>query len=188
MAERHARVCPWWIGYLLACPLRRLRNDPVQLLSPYVRPGMTVLEPGPGMGFFTLDMARLVGPQGLVVAVDIQPRMLARLERRAAQQALLGRIQTRLAREDSLGLADLAGEVDFVLAFAVVHEMPSPAWFFREVSGPMKPGARILVAEPKGHVKLPAFEEELAAAAPEGLSVVERPVIGGNLAAVLRKV
>ncbi len=186
MAERH-RVCPWWIGYLLACPLRRLRNDPVQILSPYVRPGMTVLEPGPGMGFFTLDLARLVGPEGLVVAVDIQARMLARLERRAAKEALLDRIQTRLARKDSLGLADLAGKVDFVLAFAVVHEMPTPAWFFREVTIPMKAGASLFLAEPKGHVKPAAFEEELAAASSEGLSIVERPLIGGNLSAVLRK-
>ena len=70
------RVCPWWLGYLLASPLRRLMQDPVKVVAPYVREGMTVLEPGPGMGFFTLELARLVGPSGRVVAVDIQPRML----------------------------------------------------------------------------------------------------------------
>ena len=62
-------VCPWWLGYVLASPLRRLFLDPVKLLSPYVQAGMTVLEPGPGMGFFTLELARLVGPAGRVVAV-----------------------------------------------------------------------------------------------------------------------
>jgi len=67
-------VCPWWLGYVLASPLRRLFLDPVKLLSPYVQAGMTVLEPGPGMGFFTLELARLVGPAGRVVAVDIQPK------------------------------------------------------------------------------------------------------------------
>jgi hypothetical protein len=41
------RVCPWWIGYLLASPLRRwLGQDPAKILSPYVREGMTILEPG----------------------------------------------------------------------------------------------------------------------------------------------
>jgi len=51
------KVCPWWLGYLLACPLRRLSQDPGRILAPYVRGGMAVLEPGPGMGFFTLKLA-----------------------------------------------------------------------------------------------------------------------------------
>lgn len=53
------------MGYLLASRLRRwMEGDPTQILSPYVREGMTVLEPGPGMGFFTIPMARLVGERG----------------------------------------------------------------------------------------------------------------------------
>jgi len=57
------RVCPWWLGYFLASPVRRwlMREDPAQILAPYVREGMTVLEPGPGMGFFTLELAMRVG-------------------------------------------------------------------------------------------------------------------------------
>ncbi len=58
------RVCPWWLGYLLASRLRRLWEDPRTILAPYVREDMTVLEPGPGMGFFTLELARLVGSSG----------------------------------------------------------------------------------------------------------------------------
>ena len=65
------RVCPWWLGYCLICPL--------QILAPYVHDGMTVLEPGSGMGFFTLELARLVVASGRVIAVDIQPKMLERL-------------------------------------------------------------------------------------------------------------
>ena len=79
------RVCPWWLGYFLASPLRRLLQDPVAITKPYVREGMTVLEPGPGMGFFTLEMARQVGASGRVVAVDVQPRMIAGLKRRLAK-------------------------------------------------------------------------------------------------------
>ena len=62
MAEH--RVCPWWVGYILASPIRKLTHDPAGILAPFVRAGMTVLEPGPGMGFFTLELARLVGPTG----------------------------------------------------------------------------------------------------------------------------
>jgi tRNA A58 N-methylase Trm61 len=47
-----------------------------EILEPCGQQGMTVLEPGPGMGFFTTELARMVGPQGRVVAIDVQPRML----------------------------------------------------------------------------------------------------------------
>ncbi len=58
------RVCPWWLGYLLVNPLRKLLYKPENILKPYIHEGMTVLEVGSGMGFFTLPMARLVGRIG----------------------------------------------------------------------------------------------------------------------------
>jgi len=181
-------VCPWWIGFLLASPLRRwLQGDPGNLLAPYVRPGMLVLEPGPGMGFFTLEIARLVGAKGRVIAVDIQPKMLAALRRRANNAGFGERIGTRLAAPESLGVADLAGCVDFVLAFAMVHEMPSAARFFAETAAAAKNGATMLLAEPSGHVKEAAFEGELAEAAKAGFALVERISIRRSRAAMLRR-
>jgi ubiquinone/menaquinone biosynthesis C-methylase UbiE len=96
---------------MLASPLRRMlsRQHPQKLMAPYVREGMTVLEPGPGMGFFSLELARRVGSTGRLVAVDIQPRMLSSWERRAARAQLQQQVQTRLATPESLGIADLAG-------------------------------------------------------------------------------
>jgi ubiquinone/menaquinone biosynthesis C-methylase UbiE len=162
------RVCPWWIGYLLASPIRRLAYDPGKLLDGHVREGMTVLEPGPGMGFFTLELARLVGSSGRVIAVDIQSRMLDGLRRRAAKAGLLDRVETRLASPDSLGIGDLDGRVDFTLAVAMVHEMPSAGLFFQEAARASKPGARLLLVEPSGHVKESEFEAELEAARAAG--------------------
>lgn len=182
------RVCPWWLGYFLISPLRRWFNeDPLKVLAPYVRDGMTVLEPGPGMGFFTLDLARLVGPSGRVVAVDLQPKMLERLRRRAAKAGLLERISIRQAEKKSLGVADLRGQVDFVLVFAVAHELPAAAPFFAEVAATMKPGARLLFAEPAGHVKLPKFQAEIQAAADAGLKSLEEPSIRRSHAVLLAK-
>lgn len=86
-------VCPWWLGYFLVGPLRRLWQDPVKVVQPYVTSGMTALEPGPGMGFFTLELARLVGKDSRVVAVDIQPKMLAAPRRRAERAGLLEHIE-----------------------------------------------------------------------------------------------
>jgi SAM-dependent methyltransferase len=180
-------VCPWWLGYLLASPIRRIFNPPAKLLAGHVRPGMTVLEPGPGMGFFTLELARLVGDSGRVIAVDVQSRMLDGLRRRAAKAGVLGRLDARLAASDSLGLADLAGAVDFTLACAVVHELPAADRFFREAAQASKPGARLLLVEPAGHVTASAFDAELQAARDAGFTVVESPSVRRSHAALLER-
>lgn len=180
-------VCPWWIGYLLLGPWRRMLQHPAQILAPYVHSGMTVLEPGPGMGFFTLDLARLVGPSGRVVAVDVQSRMLDVLGRRAAKAGLADRVATRRVEASSLGVGDLTGQVDLVLAFAVVHEFPDAQNFFAEAAASLRPGGALLFAEPSGHVSASAFEDELRAAASAGLSVQGRPTIRSSRAALLVK-
>jgi len=181
-------VCPWWIGYLLASPVRRwLGQDPVEILSPYVREGMTVLEPGPGMGFFTLPLARLVGHSGRVIAVDLQPKMIENLKRRAAKANLLDRIDARVTSAETMGIGDLQEKVDFTLAFAVVHEFPDAGHFFAEVARASKQNARMLLAEPRGHVRDERFQAELKTAATVGLVATEPPAIPRSLAALLAK-
>lgn len=181
------RVCPWWLGYFLASPVRRwISDDPAKLLAPYVHDGMTVLEPGPGMGYFTLELASLVGSTGRVIAVDIQPRMIANLKRRARKAGLLDRIDLRLVSADSLGVNDLAGKVDFTLAFALVHEMPSAAHFFKEAAQASKPGGTLLLAEPSGHVKEDEFAAEVKDAAAAGFMVTAHPRVRRCRAALLR--
>jgi len=182
------RVCPWWLGYLLASPVRRwIFENPREILQPYVRQGMTIFEPGPGMGFFTLELARLAGNSGRVIAVDVQPRMIAGLKRRAAKAGLQDRIDARVVASDSMGVSDLAGKVDFTLAFAMVHEMPSASRFFEEVAEVSKPGATLLLAEPRGHVTQPEFDAELQEAAKVGFTVQEHPSIRRSHAALLKK-
>jgi tRNA A58 N-methylase Trm61 len=178
-------VCPWWLGYFLLGPLRRWFQDPGQILREHVRPGMTVLEPGPGMGFFTLELARIVGPHGRVVAVDVQERMLAVLRRRAERAGVGSRIETRLVTGDGLGVGDLAGKVDFVLAFALVHEVPDPVSFFGQVTQALKPSGKVLLAEPRGHVSEAKFEKTLNEAAATGLRVAHLQAIFRSRAAVL---
>ncbi len=181
------RVCPWWLGYWLICPLRRRGQNPRQILAPYVHEGMTVLEPGSGMGFFTLDLARLVGTAGRVVALDVQPKMIERLRRRAAKAGLVDRLDARLVSPETLGITDLRGSVSFTLAFAVVHEFPHAGRFFAEVAAGSKPGASLLLAEPKGHVKRPEFNAELEAASEAGFELVDRLSIRHMHAALLIK-
>jgi ubiquinone/menaquinone biosynthesis C-methylase UbiE len=180
-------VCPPWVGYLLANPLRRLFQKPEQILAGLVTPGMTVLEVGPGMGFFTLPMARMVGPEGRVVAVDVQEAMLRGLRRRAERAGLSERVITRVCPPTSLDVADFAGKVDFALVYAVVHELPNAGHFFAEVAEALKPGAQCLLGEPAGHVSAEAFAVTLETAQRAGLRVVAEPRIRGSRSALLRK-
>lgn len=182
------RVCPWWVGYFLASPLRRLVHSPATILRPFVSEGMTVVEPGPGMGFFTMELARLVGPRGRVVAIDVQPKMLVELQRRAREAGLLDRIDTRQGPGDAMGLDDLKGQVDFVLAFAVVHELPSAERFFAEVSTVLKSSCRILLAEPHFQVPEKEFAATLQLADKHSFRVNSRPAIRWTRSAILVKV
>jgi ubiquinone/menaquinone biosynthesis C-methylase UbiE len=181
------RVCPAWLGHMLACPLRRLIHKPEAILRPYLDPGMTVLEIGPGMGFFSVPMAEMVGPSGRIICVDVQPKMLQGLQRRAKKAGVAERIVTRVCSERSLGVDDLAGHVDFALAFAVAHEVPDARPLFLEVQRALKPGASCLIAEPRGHVSSGAFKQTLLFAPEAGLEQTGQPAITRCHTALVRK-
>lgn len=181
------RVCPWWIGYLLLSPIRRLGQNPNTLLGPHVRRGMTVLDVGCAMGFFTLDLARLVGEDGRVVAVDLQERMLRALTKRATRRGLATRIEYRICGDDDLGIDDLSCSVDFALAFAVVHEVPDQARFLDQVRNALRPGARLLLSEPSGHVGQQEFNDTVAAAEGTGFEIVDRPAIRRSRSVLLQR-
>jgi SAM-dependent methyltransferase len=167
--------------------LRRLLYDPQAILKPYVVERMTVLEPGPAMGFFTLELARLVGPKGRVIAIDVQPKMLDGLMRRARKANLAERIDARRAMGDRLGIDELQGAVDFALAFAMVHEAVRADILLGDIHDALKPAAKLLLAEPKGHVSADAFEATLAAASEAGFKLESRPAIRRSHAAVLTR-
>ena len=180
-------VCPFWVGYLLALPIRKFAHNPRTILAPYVREGMTVLDVGCAMGFFSLPLARMVGPTGEVICVDIRRKMLQALEARARKAGLLERIRTRVCRQESLELQDQAGRIDFTLAFFVVHEVPDPSRFLSEIHAAAKPGGYLLVAEPVGHVRARDFEKTLSAALQSGFEPAQAPKIRRTRVALLRK-
>lgn len=186
MSDGHG-VCPWWLGYLLVNPLRRLYESPERLLQPHVRPGMTVVEPGCGMGYFTLPLARLVGPGGRVVCVDLQEKMVAGLLRRARRAGLHDRITVSVCRADDLGLSRFRGSADIAVAIHMVHEVPDPARLFAQLYDVLRPGGVLLVLEPRGHVSPGAFQRTLALAREARFVESNEPVAGRGPGALLRK-
>lgn len=188
MAEHeHGRLCPWWLGWFHLSPLRRWLQHPETILGPLVKEGMTVMDVGPGMGFFSLPMAGMVGEGGKVVCVDVQERMLKTLKKRAAKAGLADRIETRLCGSDSLGIDDLEGRIDFVLSFAVVHEVPDRQGLISQIYRALKAKGQWLLAEPGAHLKREMFLEILAAAKSCGLETLESPPIKRYYTALLRK-
>lgn len=88
MPNESHHVCPWWVGYFLINPLRKLSEDPEKIFTPYIKPGMTVIDYGCAMGYFSLPLAKMTGPSGKVRCFDIQERMLKKLGQRARKRNL----------------------------------------------------------------------------------------------------
>ena len=181
------KVCPVWIGYLLASPLRKLFENPKKILGPYVEAGMKVLDFGCAMGFFSLPLARMVGANGKVICVDVQEKMIKTLEKRAQKAGLSDRIETHICHRNSLDLDNLVEEIDFALAFAVVHEVPDASPFFSEIYEIIKPTGKLLLAEPKGHVSSKDFEISVSVAQQHGFKVIDNPKIPRGRAVLLGK-
>lgn len=174
------RVCPWWLGYLLASPIRKLYYNPENILKAYVRERMMVLEVGSGMGFFTLPLARLVGENGHVVCVDLQGKMIRVVKKRATKAGLIARIELRVNTPASVGIDDLLEKVDFALIFAVLHEVPDAKQFLLEIHRSLRKGGSLLFSEPAGHVSREEFGGTLATAQTLGFRIVDSPKIRGS--------
>ena len=99
-----AHVCPWWCArFSINNPLRRLVHDPEKIVGPYVRPGMFIMDVGCGVGWFSVPMAKMVGDQGRVIAVDLQQQMLDTLWRRAEKAGVTRPHQEAQVRAGSPG-------------------------------------------------------------------------------------
>jgi ubiquinone/menaquinone biosynthesis C-methylase UbiE len=161
-APKSHGICPWWMGYALICPLRRLVEDPMHLLAPLVTPGTRVLDFGASMGYFSIPAARLAGSQGQVVCVDLSAKALAALRRRARRAGVAARIETVLSQGDASWVEGRAEVFDVALAMHVLHELPDAKIGLARIAAALRPGGKLLVAEPRGHVSETLFDEEIA--------------------------
>lgn len=177
-------ICPVERSGRLDSKFRRWLHNPQKILRPYVKEGMEVLEVGCGPGFFTLDIARMAGKNGQVVAVDLQEGMLEIVREKIRGSGLEGNIVLHKCEADRLGVS---GSFDLVFLFYVVHEVPDRRALFRELVGLLKDGGLVYVEEPPFEVSGKAFEETLRIAGDAGLEVVERPKRFPDKVAVLRK-
>jgi SAM-dependent methyltransferase len=139
----HYTGAPWLVRE------SRQREEDCRLLleALEIKQGQRICDLGCGNGFYTLELARRVGPDGIVYAVDIQPEMLRMLARRAAE-ADLANIRPILGTVVDPRLPK--GEVDLVLCIDVYHEFSHPELMLARIRESLSPEGRLALAEFRG--------------------------------------
>ncbi len=107
-------------------------------------PGATVLDVGAGTGYWTLPLSKLVGPEGRVMAVDVEPLMVDDLRRLVQERGLTN---VEVVQSDELHIPLEDGIADVALLGFVLHEPPDPVAFLQEVARLLKPGGRVAILE-----------------------------------------
>jgi ubiquinone/menaquinone biosynthesis C-methylase UbiE len=135
--------CPASFCWVVNNPIRRWYMRPV-LDRLGIRPGERVLELGPGPGAFTIEAARRTEPGGRLVAVDIQPAMIAALEQRV-RESMLTNVETHVA--DAYHLPMDEGSVDRAFLVTVLPEIPDRKRALNEIRRVLKPGGVLSITE-----------------------------------------
>lgn len=181
-AAAASSVCPWWLIRGFDNPLRRLVQKPEKILEGLVGCGDHCMDLGCGIGYFTIPMARMVGPSGSVTAVDLQPEMLEGVKRRAGRNDLLSRIRLHVSTPFSLQMNEA---FDFILAFWMLHEVPDQFGMLREIHALLATGGRFLLVEPRVHVSAAAFRRSVSIAEAVGFAKKSEPRIFFSRAVLL---
>lgn len=145
MGRRIARTMHYdGAGWLVRESREREEECSKLLKALQIEPAQTVCDLGCGNGFYTLRLAKLVGPQGLVWAVDIQPEMLELLDERAKTRGVTN-LKPTLGGPISPNLPD--GEIDLLLLVDVYHEFSHPEQMLAEIRASLKPKGRVALVE-----------------------------------------
>ena len=142
---RYAYFCPSWLVPLLENPYVEAVAGAAPLMQRAgVRPGMRVLDAGCGPGRITLSAATGVGATGRVVALDMQPRMLEKLQRRLRERGVSNVVPLLAGLGDGKLPAD---EFDVVFLVTVLGEVPDQAAALREIHRALRTGGILSITE-----------------------------------------
>ena len=173
MQNNSSNVCPVERAGALDSSLRRWIQNPKRILKKYLKSGDKVLDLGCGPGFFTIDIAQLVGQSGLVYAADVQEGMLDKVRKKIATQSLEN-IHVHKCEESTINLNDT---VDFILAFYMIHEIPDQNRTFSEIKKLLNPNGKVLIIEPNFHVTKHDFQNMIGRLEKVGFKIIDKPKI-----------
>jgi len=185
MDDQRKRVCPVELADSLDSKLRRWLQNPRKIFKSYIQEGMTVLDVGCGPGFFSIELAKMVGPAGRVIAADLQEGMLQKIRDKISGTTLEDQITLHKCETDKIGWPD---QVDFIVAYYMVHEVPDQQSFFSEIARILKSGGQIFIAEPPFHTTKAEFNETIRLANKAGLTEIKRPRIFPDKVVLLERV
>jgi len=136
---------PEFLTDVIDNPLRRWIQSPEETAIRHgILPGMTVLEIGPGNGTYTLAAARLLGSEGKMTAIDIEPKIIQRLGRRL-QDENIDNVEARVADVHDLPYED--GTFDVITMIAVIGELPDKPKALAEFHRLLKPSGTLVFSE-----------------------------------------
>lgn len=177
-------ITPPSFGKILDLKLRKTMHNPKNILSPYIKEGMDVLDIRCGSGFFTVEIGELVG-NGTVIEADIQKGMLDQLEKKINNNGLEKTAKIHKTGTNSINLNQ---KFDFILAFYTIYEVENSEKFIEELKKSLKEEGLILISEPKIEVSKEQFEKTIKLMDQKDFKVIEPPHIHMSLNALLKHV
>ena len=184
MNEERTRVCPVELANSLDSKIRKWLQDPQKILAPYIKEGMKVLDVGCGPGYFSIELAKMVGKNGKVFSVDMQEGMLQIIKNKISGTSLEGIIKLIKCDQDEIIVPE---KVDFILAFYMVHEVPDKDKFFRTMKNIMDEKGAFLIVEPKFfHVTKKEFDVTISKAEAAGFKASQGPKLAFSFSAILK--
>jgi ubiquinone/menaquinone biosynthesis C-methylase UbiE len=142
-ARRNPAACPYSQRLFLDLPRPFMRRQTLRDMLD-LAPGERVLEVGPGTGYYSLDVARQLAPDGHLNVLDMQQPMLDELLRRAAMEGAANVVATQ---GDARDLPFPAATFDAAFLVATLGEIPDRDQALRELHRVLKPGGRLVVWE-----------------------------------------
>lgn len=167
MKKKH--VYPASQAWMIDNRVRKWIQNPGKILSLYIKKGMVVLDIGCGSGFYTREIAELVGKKGKVIAVDLQQKMLDKLKRSIKGKEIKKRIKLVKCSEDDLKVNE---KVNLVFALYVVHEILNEENLFKQIKKIMKKSAKFILIEPKLEISEKDFENTIDKAKKAGFKII----------------
>jgi ubiquinone/menaquinone biosynthesis C-methylase UbiE len=141
--RKNPSACPYGQRFWVEAPHPIITRERLRsVLAP--ESGERILEIGPGVGYYTLDMAEWVGPEGTIEIFDLQQEFLDHTGRRAAERGLANVVPTQ---GDATALPFDDDSIDAVVLTAVLGEIPDQGAALREIRRVLKPDGRLVVGE-----------------------------------------
>jgi|WetSurMetagenome_2_1015567.scaffolds.fasta_scaffold34864_1 ubiquinone/menaquinone biosynthesis C-methylase UbiE len=176
-------VCPSSKYPKLESKFRKFIHNPQKIFSKYIKPGGSAIDIGCGPGFFTIELAKLVGEKGTVIGTDIQDEAITIINNKIKNTPLEKVVKAVKSSPESIGVTE---KLDFILNFYVLHEVKNMKKFIEEIKFMMKPESIYMLVEPKGHVNKNEFAEELDIIKNTGFKLIESPKVFFSRTAVFK--